>query len=175
MKFRLTPFLLAALVILLDRVTKTLVRGRVSMWDDRVVIPHFFSIVHSENRGAAFGMFSDSTAELRTILLIALSLGVMAFITTLLVRPPRGGLVSSPVLRAGLALILGGAAGNVWDRIATGSVTDFLQFYFGQYQFAAFNIADSAITVGAGLLLLDMWLTRHKNQEAALRPGDSGV
>jgi signal peptidase II len=81
----------------------------------------------------------------------------MAFITTLLLHPARGGLISTGVLRFGLALVLGGALGNVYDRVLVGSVTDFLEFYFGQYQFPAFNVADSAITIGAGLLLLDMW------------------
>lgn len=175
MKIRLTPFLISAVVFLLDRITKAIIKGRISLWDEHVVIPRFFSIVHTENRGAAFSMFADASAGFRTVFLIALSLAVMVFITTLLVRPLRGGSVSSPLLRAGLGLILGGAAGNVWDRILNGSVTDFLQFYFGSYQFAAFNVADSAITIGAGLLLLDMWLARHKHQEAQVPSGERGL
>ena len=175
MKMRTTPFVIAAAVFFLDRITKAMIKAHVSLWDEHVVIPRFFTIVHSENRGAAFSMFADSSAAFRTIFLIALSLAVMAFITMLLVRPVRGGSVSSPLLRAGLALILGGAAGNVWDRIVNGQVTDFLQFYFGSYQFAAFNVADSAITIGAGLLLLDMWLARQKHQEAPLHSGEPGL
>ena len=150
----------------LDRLTKWIIRTRVSPWDNLTVIPGFFSIVHTENRGAAFGILSDSTSEWRTILLIALSLAVMAFITMLLVQPGRGGMASTLALRIGLALVLGGALGNVYDRVHTGAVTDFLEFYYRQYQFPAFNVADSAITTGAGLLLLDMWLGRRRTAVA---------
>jgi signal peptidase II len=69
------------------------------------------------------------------------------------------------MLRAGLALVLGGATGNVYDRVIRGGVTDFLEFYFGSYVFPTFNVADSAITIGAGLLLLDMWRGRHRQDE----------
>ena len=160
------PFLVAALIVLLDRATKIIIQSRVTFWDNVPVIKGFFSIVHSENRGAAFGMFADSTSFLRPFFLIALSLGVMVFITILLLKPGQGGLGSSWYLRFGLACVLGGAFGNVYDRLLRGSVTDFLEFYFGSYTFPAFNIADSAITVGAALLLLDMWLGHLKQQKA---------
>jgi signal peptidase II len=62
----------------------------------------------------------------------------------------------------GLSLVLGGAIGNIYDRIVSGMVTDFLEFYIGQWHFAAFNVADSAITIGAGLLLIDMWMSRKQ-------------
>lgn len=166
---RYLPFLIAAAVFLLDRATKLLIRSRVTFWDNVAVIPNFFSIVHTENRGAAFGMFSDSTSILRPIFLVALSLGVMVFISVLLVRPGSAGLGTSWSLRIGLALVLGGAMGNVYDRLFRGAVTDFLEFYFGNYTFPAFNVADTAISVGAGLLLLDMWLghLRQKDQQHA--------
>jgi signal peptidase II len=69
------------------------------------------------------------------------------------------------LLRTGLSLIFGGAVGNLWDRLLRGTVTDFLQFFFGSYEFPSFNVADSAITVGAALLLLDLW---HSSRKAAL-------
>ncbi len=162
---RFSPFLATAGVFALDRVTKIVIRGRVSAWDNFTVIPGFFSIVHSENRGAAFGLFSESSSEWRTLLLVALALGVMLFITALLVQPARVGLSSTLTLRLGLALVLGGAMGNVYDRVLRGAVTDFLDFTFGSYQFPTFNIADSAITVGAGLLLIDMWLSRQRHDQ----------
>lgn len=162
---RFYPFALSAGVFLTDRITKNVIRAQVSPWDNIAVIPGFFSIVHTENRGAAFGLFAESTSEWRTFFLIALALGVMLLIAGLLVQPWRGGLSSTPMLRAGLALVLGGATGNVCDRVVRGAVTDFLEFYFGAYQFPAFNVADSAITAGAGLLLLDMWLSRHRHDE----------
>jgi signal peptidase II len=95
----------------------------------------------------------------------------MLFITALLVQPARGGLHPTPMLRTGLALVFGGATGNVYDRVVRGAVTDFLEFYFGSYQFPTFNVADTAITIGAGLLLLDMWLTRHRPRGGACFPG----
>jgi signal peptidase II len=162
---RISPFLASAGVFALDRVTKNIIRSHVSPWDNLSVIPSFFSIVHTENRGAAFGLFAESSSEWRTLLLVALAFGVMLFITALLVQPSRGGLVPTQTLRTGLALVLGGAMGNVWDRVIRGGVTDFLEFYFGSYQFPTFNVADSAITIGAGLLLIDMWRGRHGHDE----------
>jgi signal peptidase II len=162
---RIAPFLVSAGVFALDRVTKNVIRNQVTPWDSYSVIPGFFSIVHTENRGAAFGLFSEATSEWRTLLLVALALGVMLFIAALLVQPWRNGLVPTLILRTGLALVLGGALGNVYDRVLRGAVTDFLEFYFGSYQFPTFNIADSAITIGAGLLLLDMWRGRHRHDE----------
>jgi signal peptidase II len=169
---RFSPFLISAAVFAADRVTKQIIRERVSFWDNFTVIPGFFSIVHTENRGAAFGLFADSSGEWRTFFLIALALGVMLFITALLVQPWRGGLQPTPMLRTGLALVLGGATGNVYDRVVRGAVTDFLEFYIGAYQFPTFNIADTAITIGAGLLLLDMWLTRHGHEERHVSQAD---
>ena len=162
---RALPFLASAGVFALDRLTKIIVRTRVTPWDSFNVIPGFFNIVHTENRGAAFGLFAESSNGFRTILLIALALGVMLFITTLLVHPWRGGLAPTFMLRIGLALVLGGAMGNVYDRVVRGAVTDFLEFYWNTYQFPTFNVADSAITIGAGLLLLDMWRGRHRQDE----------
>lgn len=169
---RISPFLASAGVFILDRVTKRLVRNQVSPWDNFNVIPGFFSIVHSENRGAAFGLFAESSGEWRTLLLVALALGVMLFITALLVQPWRGGLTPTILLRTGLALVLGGAMGNVYDRLIRGAVTDFLEFTFGTYQFPTFNIADSAITIGAGLLLLDMWRSHDRQDETHVSQTD---
>jgi signal peptidase II len=162
---RIAPFSASVGVFILDRVTKGAIRNHVTPWDTYSVIPGFFSIVHTENRGAAFGLFAESSSQWRTLLLVALALGVMLFITTLLVQPRRGGLSPRLPLRIGLALVLGGAMGNVYDRLTRGAVTDFLQFVFGSYEFPTFNIADSAITIGAGLLLLDMWRGRHRHDE----------
>lgn len=169
---RYSPFLITVIVFIADRITKQIVRDRVSMWDNFTVIPGFFSIVHTENPGAAFGLFAQASGEWRTFFLIALALGVMLFIAALLLHPARGGLHPTPTLRTGLAMVLGGATGNVYDRVVRGAVTDFLEFYFGAYQFPTFNVADTAITIGAGLLLLDMWLTRHRHEERHVSPAD---
>lgn len=160
---RAIPLLIAAMVFVLDRLTKLWIEGNVSVYDSFHVIPGFFDIVHTKNRGAAFGMFADSDHPLRSFLLVGVSLAVLIFIGIALLRPGKTGLTATQVTVVGLALVLGGALGNVYDRIVHGQVTDFLEFYLQDYRFAAFNVADSAITVGAGLLILDMWRTRNSD------------
>ena len=162
MTARIWSLLIAALVFVLDRATKVLIERYVSIWDTLQVIPGFFNIVHSKNRGAAFGMFSEGNSELRTFLLIGVSIAVLIFVAVLLLHPSRAGFSGSRTTMIGLSLVLGGAVGNIYDRIVSGMVTDFLEFYVGQWHFAAFNVADSAITIGAGLLLLDMWMSRKQ-------------
>ena len=160
MNLRLVALAIAAAVFVLDRATKRWIEATVSLWDSFQVIPGLFDIVHTKNKGAAFGMFAEGDNQLRTILLIGVSVGVLLFISYLLLRPGRGGFSASAVTTIGLALVLGGALGNIYDRVLHGEVTDFLEFYSGTWRFAAFNVADSAISVGAGLLILDMWRTR---------------
>ena len=157
---RLKAYSVALSVIALDRLSKWLVETYVSAMDTLRVIPGFFDIVHSENRGVAFGIFNDSTSEWRTALLIVLSLAAVVFVSAMLWRPDRLDRWSF----WGLSLILGGAAGNVFDRILWGRVTDFLDFYVGTYHWHTFNNADSAIVIGSGLLLVD--LLRPKRQAA---------
>jgi signal peptidase II len=124
------------------------------------VIPGFFNIVHTENPGAAFGALSESGGPWRSVFLVGISLVVMVVIGVILWRPARLAISDTLLLRTGLALVFGGALGNLWDRLLRGTVTDFLQFFFGSYEFPSFNAADSAITIGAGLLILDLWRTR---------------
>jgi signal peptidase II len=144
-------------VVILDRITKLYIQKNFSPWDTKPVIAGFFNIVHAENPGAAFGFLSESHSEWRGIFLVGVSLAVMAIIGGMLFRP---SVKKSPMLEIALALVFGGAMGNMWDRLFRGSVTDFLQFFFGSYEFPSFNAADSAITIGACLLLLDLWKNR---------------
>src|SRR5262249_19085520 len=138
--------------------TKIYIRARVSPWDMIPVIPGFFNIIHTENPGAAFGMLADSGSQWRSVLLIGVSVAVMAIIASILWRTPA----HHTLLRVGFVLVFGGALGNLWDRAIRGTVTDFLQFFFGRYEFPSFNAADSAITIGAGLLLIDLWRSKKK-------------
>jgi signal peptidase II len=161
MKARLQTAAIIAAVVLLDRVTKLYIRAAFSQWDVVPVIPRFFNIVHTENPGAAFGMLADSTSQWRGIFLVGISLVVMALIAVMLWRPHHAGMHDTVLLRVGLSLVFGGALGNVWDRLFRGTVTDFLQVFFGSYEFPSFNAADSAITIGAVILLIDLWRTRH--------------
>ncbi len=153
-------YAVAAGVFALDRATKFLIEARVSFRDSYTVIPGFFQIVHSENRGMAFGILDESSWVWRA-LLIAFSLAAIVVIASFL-KKSRGPL--DTLTFYGLALIMGGAAGNVFDRIVTGRVTDFLLFSIGSYQWPAFNVADSAITVGSGLVLIEV--LRPKRQAA---------
>ena len=143
-------------VFALDRITKLVVEARVTAWDNFPVIPHFFSIVHTRNRGAAFGFLNDSDSPWRGVILIGVASAVMLMVASMLWQSYRSKDPQTAWLRVGLALVLGGAAGNMFDRVASGGVTDFLLFYWGDAQFPAFNIADSAITCGAVCLFMDM-------------------
>ena len=159
---RLRTLSIAASVFVLDRITKVWIESNFSVYDSRNVIPGFFDLVHMKNRGAAFGMFAESEHPLRTFLLVGVSIGVLLFISYTLLRPNASGIIPSRPTIYGLSLIMGGALGNIYDRLVHGMVTDFLEFYLGAYRFAAFNVADSAITVGAALLILDMWRSRSQ-------------
>ena len=170
---RVFPFLVAAAVFVIDRVTKGAIKTHFSFSDSLTVIPGFFNIVHTENPGIAFGMLASAPSFWRDLFLIGFSLCVLTFISSLLLRPDRVA-GHSWFLNAGLAFILGGALGNLYDRIVNKTVTDFIEVHAdingSAYFFPAFNVADSAITVGACLLLLDMWRTRErKGQPAEVR------
>jgi signal peptidase II len=159
MRYRLFPFLIAAVVVVLDRLTKGIVKTHIGAYDSITVIPGLFNIVHTENPGIAFGMLSNASGAWRDVLLIGFSAVVLIAISIMLLRP------ASPhdaVFRTALAFILGGAFGNLYDRIVNGTVTDFIEVHAGQHYFPAFNVADSAITIGACLLLLDMWWAKER-------------
>lgn len=166
MKARVILLATVAVLFVMDRLTKLWIEATVPLYGSFSVIPGFFDIVHTKNRGAAFGMFANSEHPARTFLLIGVSLAVLVFIGVSLLRPGGSASGASRLTAAGLTLILGGALGNIYDRIMFGEVTDFLEFYLGDYRFAAFNVADSAITVGAALLILDMWRTRKQPHAA---------
>lgn len=155
------PFALAAAVIVLDRLSKRIIESQVSDWEMIRVIPGLFQIVHTRNTGVAFGIFSEQGSGAGRLLLVVFSLAVMALVANLLWGACRN-LKEHWTLAAALALVLGGAAGNLYDRVVFGSVTDFLDFYWGSHHFPVFNLADSAITIGAGLLLVNLWAVRQR-------------
>ena len=153
-------FLIALFVVALDRVTKWTIAHRLSLHDSIPVIPGFFRIIHAENPGAAFGIFADSPSEWKVGLLIAFSI-VALLIVSLLLWKSSHRLTTTGI---GLSLILGGAVGNLWDRLISRRVVDFLLFYVGQHQWPAFNVADSAIVVGASLLVFEIIFTKSRSQ-----------
>lgn len=156
-------FLIALLVIALDRVTKIAIARRLSMHDSIPVIPGFFRIIHTENPGAAFGIFADSPSPWKVSMLIGFSIIALLIVSALLWKNSHT-LTSTGI---GLSLILGGAIGNLWDRVISRHVVDFLLFYIGPHQWPAFNVADSAIVVGAGLLVFEILFTKPPNQQPA--------
>src|SRR5690349_22678009 len=118
-------FLIAILVVALDRITKWAVSKNISLHDGIQIIPGFFRITHVENRGAAFGLFADSPAQWKIALLVLFSIVALIIVSALLWRNSH----SMTTTGIGLALILGGALGNLWDRLVSGRVVDFLLFY----------------------------------------------
>jgi signal peptidase II len=149
---RVPAYAVAAGVFTLDRLTKWMIETYVSVQDMHVIIPGFFNIIHSRNPGAAFSLFANSNSTWRTVLLIGLAGIALVVMGGLLWNANR----LDRITRWGLALIFGGAMGNVFDRIAWGTVTDFLEFYVGSLRWPAFNVADSCIVIGSGLLILDL-------------------
>jgi signal peptidase II len=146
---RVLPWLaLAALLALADQASKSAISAGLRLGEVREMTS-FFNLVVAHNRGAAFSFLSDAGGWQR-LLFIGIAVAATAVIVAMLLRHSGERLFS-----AGLALILGGALGNLWDRIALGYVVDFLDFHAFGWHFWAFNLADSAITVGAGLLILD--------------------
>jgi signal peptidase II len=156
-----THFLLALFVVALDRWTKRLVAARIAMYTHIQIIPGFFRLTHTENTGAAFSLFADSPAHWKTALLIGFSVIAMVVVSALLWKQSR------PLTMTGIALslILGGAVGNLWDRVASGRVIDFLLFYVKQYQWPVFNLADSSIVIGASLLVIEILFSKSPKEE----------
>lgn len=135
---------IAALVAILDQAIKLLVLVRIPAYGSIVVIPGFFDLTHIYNTGGAFGFLAGKSSLFRHLFFLTASAVAMGMIVYLYLKTPREFLF----LRSGLAMILGGAVGNVIDRIRLGKVVDFLDLYVKDLHWPAFNIADSAITVG---------------------------
>jgi signal peptidase II len=157
---RVAPWLvIAAAVALADQATKNTISASLGLGEVRG-ITGFFNLVLAHNRGAAFSFLSDAGGWQR-MLFIGIAILATTFIVVMLARHSGERLFS-----AGLALILGGALGNLWDRIVLGYVVDFLDFHAFGWHFWAFNLADSSITVGAGLLILDSLRSSSAAQKA---------
>jgi signal peptidase II len=154
-------------VVVLDQVTKALVRDRLPLYHDYEIIPGLLSLVHGRNRGMAFGVFSGGGLPRQAVVLAVVSGAVL-----LLVIAHWHRLSAGPALaRIALALVAGGAVGNLVDRVRLGYVTDFVHVYWGRHVWPDFNVADSAISVGIVLLLLDALRPRpHTTSPAAPRP-----
>jgi signal peptidase II len=161
-KARAAHLLIAIAVVALDRWSKRLVAARIPLYRHIDVIRGFFRLTHTENTGAAFSLFADSTSHFRTALLIGFSVAAILVVIAVLWSQKRALTLTG----IALSMILGGAAGNLWDRIARGRVIDFLLVYYKHYQWPVFNLADSAIVVGALLLVIEILFPRAKSSAA---------
>ena len=140
-------------VLLLDQWTKHLVQGRLFLHQTVEVIPGFFNLVHVRNTGGAFGIFGGERGGLGSLLFVVVSLIAVGCILVFFVRVRE----DEKTLSLSLSLVLSGAIGNLIDRLWYGEVVDFLDFYVHSYHWPAFNIADSAICIGIGLMALELF------------------
>lgn len=146
---------ISLMVFLLDRWTKTLVIEKISIGESVPVIRNFIHLTHSQNPGIAFGLFGLNPSPFQNWILIGLSLVAIGVVATLAWRYPA----KTAGLQTAFALILGGAAGNLWDRIFAGHVTDFIDVFIHDHHWPVFNIADSAITLGVMGLAVGLFLS----------------
>jgi signal peptidase II len=149
---------LSAAVISIDQFSKLMLVRKLQAFQVVPLLPHL-NLVHMQNTGAAFSMFNTAPAAAFILLCAVVSVAILLWMR----RHPH----DQRLVAAAFSLILGGALGNAIDRAMRGSVVDFIDFYVGNWHFAAFNLADSAITLGAGLLILDMLLDRRKKPNGA--------
>jgi len=141
--------LISGLIVFLDQMSKYIIKINFDLYDHIVVIKNFFNITHILNPGGAFGLFASSSPEVRKFIFLFVSSIVALFILWFYKKSAHNYVFFSH----GLAMIFGGAVGNLIDRFRFGKVVDFLDFYIGTYHWPAFNIADSAISIGMGILI----------------------
>ena len=139
-------------ILALDQITKELVRRGLDLHESATVVPGLLDFTHVRNTGAAFGILNGVEFPYKAVVMVLVALVALAAVGLYALSLPA----EQHVARLGLALILGGALGNLIDRALVGHVLDFVDAYWRDYHFWAFNVADSAITVGVGLMLLDV-------------------
>jgi signal peptidase II len=142
----------ALAVIVIDQMVKAIVRREIALNESITVIPGFFDLTRVHNTGTAFGFMNTTDFPFKTVILAAIAIGALAALAMYAATLPA----SQRLARIGLALILGGAAGNLIDRVSEGYVVDFVDLYWSGWHFWAFNVADAAITVGVALMILDL-------------------
>ncbi len=147
-----------SIVLVLDQITKYIVEKQVRLYEVIRVIPGFFNITHVRNKGAAFSLFSSASETFRSMFFITVTIVAIVVIAALIRKTGERLLIVS------FSLIAGGAAGNLIDRVRYGEVVDFIQWYIKSYYWPSFNVADSAITIGVGLPVIDMLFKRHENR-----------
>jgi signal peptidase II len=152
---RLVEFVLPTLIVVIDQASKAKVRAALPVHDSVTVIPGFLDITHALNSGAAFGILNGADFPYKTVIIAVIATAALIGVGVYAASLSHHQLIA----RIGLALIIGGAAGNLIDRVLTGSVVDFVDVYWRTHHFWAFNVADAAISVGVTMLILDMLMT----------------
>ena len=143
---------IALAVVVLDQIVKAIVRREIALNESITVIPGFFDLTRVHNTGTAFGFMNSTEFPFKTVILACIAIGALAALAIYAATLPANQWLA----RIGLALILGGAAGNLIDRVTEGYVVDFVDLYWSGWHFWAFNVADAAITVGVALMILDL-------------------
>ena len=156
---RRAELLIAGAIVVIDQMVKAVVRTQLDYGDSVVVIPDLLNLTRVHNTGAAFGMLNAMNFPFKSVIMTLLPLAALAMLAIYAATLPREQRLS----RLGLAFVLGGAAGNLIDRVTVGYVLDFVDAYWGTWHFWAFNVADASITAGVGLMILDlMGVGRHR-------------
>lgn len=157
-----TAALLAASIIIPDQITKAVIQAKYALWDSSPVVPGVFNLVHVLNKGAAFGFLNNPDSSWQIAFFVVVTIAAVGFIYHLLTTAGK----NDRFFIQGLGLILGGALGNLIDRLRFGHVVDFLDFYYGDYHWPAFNVADIAITCGAFAVLISMYQQSRREKRA---------
>lgn len=147
--------------LILDQLTKFQIEKRLKMFEVVRIIPGFFNLTRVRNRGAAFGILSEVPGIWRSLFFVTITIAAVVVISMLIRKTHERLLVLS------FSLIIGGALGNLIDRVRYGEVVDFIQWYVKSFYWPSFNVADSAITVGVGLLMIDMLFQKDQNTPAS--------
>jgi signal peptidase II len=141
---------IAGAVVVLDQITKWIILKQLALYQTIVVVPGFFNITHVQNPGGAFGFLAQQGPLVRAVVFLAMSFLAVCLVFWFYIQTPA----THRFLAVGFALIFGGAIGNLIDRVRFGRVVDFLDFYVGTWHWPAFNVADSAITIGITIFIV---------------------
>ena len=165
--YRAAYFIVSLSVLLLDQWTKGIITRTFDVHQSRTVIGNLFDLTYVRNSGAAFGLFASVDSSIQALILNSVAVLVFIVVSAYALRSSH----KSVRLQVGFALILGGAVGNLLDRVRFGYVVDFLDFSVSGHHWPAFNVADSAICIGVGLLFLDMLGSEEEAPRPAPPPG----
>jgi signal peptidase II len=163
----MTLFLVSNALILIDQYTKFLVNTHIPLYYSIKVIDDFFNLTHVRNPGVAFGLFADQESEYKVLVFILISSVAILAILLIYYQTPD----DKKMVRTGLIMIFSGAIGNLIDRVAYKEVIDFVDIYFGNYHWPAFNFADACITIGVGFMILDLFQDEPEQKDPPVLRG----